>query len=666
MNRILDDLNEEQLESVTYDGGPLLVVAGAGSGKTRVLTHRIAYLISQGISANNFLAVTFTNKAANEMKERIFNLTGNNEVWVSTFHSAALRILKREINYSGLSSDFVIYDESDQLSLIKDVIAGLRYDVKEYLPKDVRFHINSAKDLLISPKKMLESASTYYEEGIANIYDEYEKSLKKYNAIDFGGLIFKVVDMFENNEIILEKYRNILKYVLVDEYQDTNYAQYVFVKKLSLPNSMITVVGDPDQSIYGWRGADIRNIMSFEKDYENVKTVKLERNYRSTKNILEASNFLISYNEFRHEKKLWTASPEGDKITVFIADDEKEEAYYVANKILELISKGVSLSRIVIFYRIHAQSRPIEDALREIDLNYKIIGSVRFYDRKEIKDIIAYLRFIACKGDLVSFKRIINTPTRGIGLKTVEKIVNYANGKSLDFLSALNEMTKKSLFSRFVSLKLTAFYSMIEGFAEYSKENMLVDLIKKIIDDISYQDYLMREGKIEYKMRMENINELLNSVADFESSYDGDIGGMLSAFLDKISLNAGIDEHDAEEDSVLLMTMHTAKGLEFDTVFVVGMNEEIFPHVNVLNNAGRDLEEERRLCYVAMTRAKRKLYMLSAKKRRLYGRYVYGDISRFIKEIPDKYIEYVGEIGNSFDSDFLDIDDNDDIIYEYI
>lgn len=649
---ILAKLNDAQKQAVTWGNTPLLVLAGAGSGKTRILTHRIAYQILNGVPAFNILAVTFTNKAAGEMKNRIQKLV-QNTVWVSTFHATCLRILRIDGPTIGIDRNFTIYDEHDQLVLIKECIKELNLNEKQVHPKGVRERIQSSKDYLITAYQYAERAAEYYEEAIAKIYRLYEEKMERLKALDFGDLIMKTVSVFDRHPNILNTWQDRFQHVLIDEYQDTNHAQYRLVKLLAAKTRQVTVVGDPDQSIYAWRGADIKNILNFEQDYPECKTIKMEQNYRSTQLILDAANELINRNQMRKPKALWSERSGGERISLFEARDEKDEAWYVADRVLKNVQAGKTLNDQVIFYRVHAQSRIIEDMLRRAKIPYKIVGGTRFYDRKEIKDIVAYLRAVAFPHDDVSLKRILNVPARGIGKKAVESLEALQQSKSEEKISfdqvirhagSLEGVTPKGRkalesFSRFLD-KLRGDYQQMP----------LLDLVEFILSHSGYLRELEAEKTVEAQARIENIEEFFSVIEDFEEGYRsappseirdeaGKPDSHLHAFLESISLMSDLDTWEGSTNVLTLMTLHTAKGLEFPIAYMVGMEEGIFPNMNSFTDTLDDLEEERRLCYVGITRAKDKLHMSYARQRRLYGTQQFNLPSRFLNEIPHRLFD---------------------------
>ena len=634
---VLSHLNSEQEKAVTHPEGALLVLAGAGSGKTRILTRRIAFLISKGIPAFNILGVTFTNKAAQEMKFRVDQLV-HQEVWISTFHSTCLRILRIDGEGIGVKRNFSIYDDHDQLVLIKECLNELNRNERQINPKGVREEIQRAKDFLLTPEAYAERAQDSFEDIAAQVYALYERKLSALSACDFGDLILKAVFLFDQNPKILESWQERFKHILIDEYQDTNHAQYRLVRHLACRYQKITVVGDPDQSIYAWRGADIRNILDFEKDYPSCAVIKLEQNYRSTANILAASNALIEFNTVRKPKALWTEKKEGDRISLFEASDEKEEAEFVTRQVLELQKDGKTLRDCVIFYRLHAQSRVLEEVLRKYKVPYRIVGGVRFYDRREIKDLIAYLRVIAFPHDQLSFKRIVNVPNRGIGKKTIEVIEAYQNAKGIGWNQTLQKIGEIDGVGAKAKEALRSFYRMVESFRAEKSGFAVSELLEEILKRTGYLKALELEHTIEAKVRIDNIHEFFSAVQDFEESWQAK-ERLLEAFIESISLTSDVDTWDGGSNSLTLMTIHCAKGLEFPVVFMVGMEEEIFPHVNSFGGDIRDLEEERRLCYVGMTRAKEKLYLIFADSRRLYGSRQHNLPSRFLNEIPTHLCE---------------------------
>ncbi len=624
---ILNNLNSPQIQAVTHAGGPLLILAGAGSGKTRIITHRIAFLIREmKVPPSNILAVTFTNKAANEMTERVNRLITKDarELWIGTFHSTCLKILKREIDkLDGYRRDFIIYDEVDQIKIIKECMNILGFSDKALSPKNVRSQIDSVKNKGLNHADF---GSTIYAEKISRIYDIYEKELRRLNALDFADLLALAVKLFEKRKDVIEKYQTQFKHILVDEYQDTNRLQYKFVTLLSQTHRNITVVGDDNQSIYGWRGADITNILNFETDFPDSRVLKLELNYRSTKNILHAANAVIKKNRLRSDKRLWTENIEGDPITYYEARDEKDEAKHVASQIKTEISKnGRSYKEFAVFYRTNHQSRQIEDELLRSGIPYTIVGGVGFYERAEIKDILAYLRIAANPSDDISLKRIINVPSRGIGKGTVQLIINHANENNVPLLESVRLAVKDRLPSVKTIKTLDSFWNLMSELIEVSKTSTIRGLLNILLEKTKYLEALGNDEE-----RKENVVELLNLVYEFENE---NRGSSLNDFLDWISLSSDVDRFNEKANQVALLTLHCAKGLEFPVVFIVGMEEKLFPHIRSIGN-GKLIEEERRLCYVGITRAKEKLFLTSTSKRRIFGTEHRSIPSRFITEIP--------------------------------
>ncbi len=636
MQELLESLNNKQREAVEYVTGPALVLAGAGSGKTRVLTYKIAYLVKEGIvKPYEILAITFTNKAAKEMKERTASLLGPvaNDVWLGTFHSVCIRILKREIELLGYTRNFNIFDEDDKNKLLKEIVKNLNYDDKEIPPKSVGYEISSAKDKLITPEKYLAmNKGDYRKEKMANVYREYQKSLKKNDALDFDDIINLTVKLFEEHPDRLEYYQNKFKYILVDEYQDTNKSQFTLIKLLA-NHGQISVVGDESQSIYGWRGADITNILNFEREFENAKVIKLEENYRSTKNILKAANEVIKNNESRLDKNLWTNNQEGEKIEYNVTRNEYDEARKVIAKILELRNKGeYNYSDCAILYRTNVQSRAFEEILMQEGVPYKLIGGLKFYGRKEIKDVIAYLKLINNQKDNISLRRIINEPKRGIGPTTLEKLTEIAINLDCSIFEVLNKEECVSVFR--CANKLREFTEVINYLISQKNEMTLSAFVSLVLEKTKYLETLKEEKTEENQNRIENICELLGVVAEFEKE---DENNDLAAFLDNIALVSDVDKIDENDDSVTLMTLHSAKGLEYKVVFLVGMEEGLFPSSRSIGEITQ-LEEERRLCYVGITRAMEKLFISTASQRTIYGRTEYTLPSRFIEEIPEDVI----------------------------
>ena len=641
MEKLLATLNSAQREAVTHTHGPLLVLAGAGTGKTRVLTFRIAYLLNRKMAyPHEILAITFTNKAANEMKERVEKLITRSarDIWISTFHSFALRILRNDIEKLGFSRDFTVYDEEDQLQVIKECLKELNIDDKRFAPKAIAYHISSAKDKLISPRQYRDDADDLFKEKVAIIYNMYQEKLNKNNALDFDDLLYYAVRLFENYPRVLEYYQRRFKYILVDEYQDTSHAQYRLVNLLAQKHRNLCVVGDPDQSIYSWRGADITNILNFERDYPEAKVVILKENYRSTQKILDAANAVIAKNRMRKEKELFSAKEPGHPVYFYPAVDEKDEAAFVALTIESLVKSGeYNYKDIALLYRTHALSRNFEEAFMQRGIPYVIFGGRRFYDRKEIKDIIAYLRIVANPYDKVSLKRIINEPKRGIGEASIAKIEAYADETGLPMGLLLLRDEALALVSGKTRKALKEFGEMLLWFRELKDRVSVTKLTEEILERSGYLPALKAEDTMEARARIENLNEFLTVTQAFERESEDK---SLEAFLATISLLTDADIEEGGENRVRMMTLHAAKGLEFPVVFLVGLEEGIFPHSRAIFSIDpQELEEERRLCYVGITRAQKRLYLTRAWRRTVYGRTDFNEPSRFLDEIPEELIE---------------------------
>jgi DNA helicase II / ATP-dependent DNA helicase PcrA len=642
--KLLANLNKEQQAAVKTTEGPLLIMAGAGSGKTRVLTHRIAYLMAEKhVAPWNILAITFTNKAAREMKERVQALLGGaaEEVWISTFHSMCVRILRRDIDRIGINRNFSILDTTDQLSVIKNILKEKNIDPKKFEPRTILGTISSAKNELLTPEKFAKRASSYYEKVVSEVYEEYQQRLLRNHSLDFDDLIMTTIQLFERVPEVLEYYQYKFQYIHIDEYQDTNRAQYTLVKMLAARFQNICVVGDADQSIYRWRGADIQNILSFERDYPNAKVILLEQNYRSTKRILQAANEVIENNINRKPKRLWTENPEGKKIVYYEAMNEADEAQFVAGKIKEYVDGGKRrYSDFAILYRTNAQSRIIEEVFLKSNIPYQIVGGLKFYDRKEIKDILAYLRVIANPNDDISLLRIINVPKRGIGASSLDKIVSYASENGLSVFEALGELEHIGLSAR-ISASLLEFRRQLEQWTQLQEYVSVTELVEEVLDKSGYREMLKAENTLEAQSRLENIDEFLSVTKHFENVSEDK---SLIAFLTDLALISDIDQlnetNGNSDDSVVLMTLHSAKGLEFPVVFLIGMEEGIFPHNRSLDDED-EMEEERRLAYVGITRAEEELFLTSAQMRTLFGNIHVNPISRFIGEIPEELIETV-------------------------
>ena len=623
----IDNLNKRQQEAIKTLDGPMLVLAGAGSGKTKVLTTKVAYLLeTKDISPSNILAITFTNKAAKEMKDRIFSLVGRMAflIQISTFHSFGLKILKENYDLLGYTSNFTILDASDSETVIKKIMKDNNIDSNKYNYKAIKSTISNNKNEMVSVSEYQRFVYNDYDEVALKVYEEYEKELKRSNAIDFDDLLILPLKLFNEHKEVLEKYQEQYKYVFIDEYQDTNKPQYILSKLISAKYKNITVVGDNDQAIFTWRGADYKNILNFEKDYEDAKVVILDENYRSTKNILKAANNVIKNNKLRKEKNLWTENEEGNKITYYKAFDEKDESFYVIKEIKKLIDDGVNPNEICVLYRANAQSRGIEDAFLENNISYRIVGSFAFYQRKEIKDLISYLKLIHNEKDDVSLLRVINYPKRGIGNKTIEELTMVSNSKGC------------SLYEAIESGKELEFKNIIEELKKASETMPLTEFIDLVLDKTNIRSSLKEEKTLESDIRLENLEEF-KSITRTVEEVDGIAS--LGDFLDEISLVTDASEKQEDgKDKVTLMTMHAVKGLEFDYVFVIGVEEGLFPHLNSMNSED-ELEEERRLCYVAITRARKKLYIINARSRLLYGKISSNIPSRFILEIGDDLLD---------------------------
>ncbi|MFT4414603.1 DNA helicase PcrA [Fredinandcohnia humi] len=645
-NKLLTGLNKEQQEAVKKTDGPLLIMAGAGSGKTRVLTHRIAYLmVEKEVAPWNILAITFTNKAAREMKERVQGILGGaaEEIWISTFHSMCVRILRRDIDRIGFNRNFSILDTTDQLSVIKNILKEKNLDPKKFDPRSILNGISSAKNELRTPEEYAKTAGGMYDQVISEVYTMYQKRLRKNQALDFDDLIMTTIQLFQRVPEVLEFYQRKFQYIHVDEYQDTNRAQYILVKLLASRFKNICVVGDSDQSIYRWRGADIANILSFEKDYPNASVILLEQNYRSTKRILQAANQVIENNANRKPKNLWTENDEGKKILYYRADSESMEAQFVAGKIRELVDSGArKYADISILYRTNAQSRVMEEVLLKSNISYQIVGGIKFYDRKEIKDILAYLRVIANPDDDISLARIINVPKRGIGATSIDKIANYAIEHDLSMFQALQEVEQIGLSGK-ITNTLREFRDLIYNWGQMQEFLSVTELVENMLEKTEYREILKAEKTLEAQSRLENIDEFLSVTQNFEKQNDDK---SLVAFLTDLALVADIDKLDEDENdknnAVVLMTLHSAKGLEFPVVFLMGMEEGVFPHSRSLMEEA-EMEEERRLAYVGITRAEEELYLTNAQMRTLYGRTSMNPVSRFISEIPEELIEDLNE-----------------------
>lgn len=654
MQEILKELNDKQYEAVVNTKGPCLVIAGAGSGKTKVLTHKIAYIMQEeNAKPWDILAITFTNKAANEMKERIANLVGDNvkDMWVGTFHSICVRILRRFIDRIGFDTSFIIFDTSDQKTLIKNCLKDLAIDDKLFNERSVQSEISNAKNDMLEPFQYTAKAmGDYRKEKIATVYELYQKRLKENNAIDFDDIINYTIKILMENPDVLEYYSNKFKYVLVDEYQDTNKAQFTLITLLASKNGNITVVGDNDQGIYSFRGADISNILNFEKDFPGTKIIKLEQNYRCTGNILKAANAVIKNNEVKYEKKLWTENEIGKLPKVYLADNEYDEGSYIVEQIEHLKrEKYYKYSDFAILYRMNTQSRAIEDIFRRENIPYKIIGGLKFYERKEIKDIIAYLRLIQNTSDNLSLKRIINEPKRGIGKTSLDSIEELANNEGISMYKIIKDAQQYGLNR--IYLKSRDFINVIEELRQKQKDLTISELIKLTLKKTGYMQALKDEKTIEAENRIENLDEFLTVAIEFEEQF---AENTLADFLEGITLSSDLDNMEETEDSVTLMTLHSAKGLEFPVVFLVGMEEGIFPGYKSIGEP-KELEEERRLCYVGITRAKENLFLTCSKKRTIFGSTSCNAVSRFLKEIPKELLDgYEEAFGDNENNSFKD------------
>ena len=651
---IYDTLNEQQREAVYCTDGPLLILAGAGSGKTRVLTHRIAYLIEEkGVNPWNILAITFTNKAAAEMRERVDNLVGfgSESIWVSTFHSTCVRILRRHIDRLGYDTNFTIYDTDDQKTLMKDVCKLVQIDTKVYKERNLLAAISAAKNEMISAQEyVLNAQGDFGKEKIARVYEEYEKQMHANNALDFDDLLVKTVQLFQTQPDVLENYQERFRYIMVDEYQDTNTVQFQLVSLLAGKYRNLCVVGDDDQSIYKFRGANIQNILNFEQEFPDATVIKLEQNYRSTGNILDAANAVISNNAGRKDKRLWTDNGEGEKLKFCQFDTGYDEAEYIADDIEEEVRSGASYHDHAILYRTNAQSRLFEERFVAQNIPYKIVGGVNFYARREIKDVLAYLKTIDNGKDDLAVRRIINVPKRGIGLTTINRIQESAVSRDIGFYDALQGLDLIPGVARGAA-KLEGFVALIEYFKGIAENLSLSDLLQEVIDKTGYIESLEAEGKEEAETRIENIDELRSKVAVYEEScLDRDEKPTLSGFLEEVALVADIDSLDEEQDYVVLMTLHSAKGLEFPHVYLAGMEDGLFPsYMTVTSDDIEDMEEERRLCYVGITRAEQKLTLTSAMRRMVRGETQYNKVSRFMHEIPTELLENGRRSSNMFE-----------------
>ncbi|KHE93738.1 MAG: UvrD-helicase domain-containing protein [Candidatus Scalindua rubra] len=643
---ILDNVTESQKEAITHIDGPLLVIAGAGSGKTRVITRRVGYLVEKGIDPANILSITFTNKAANEMKERLGEFLNLRGMWISTFHAMCSRILRSEIEHLKFTRNFSIYDSGDQAKCIKDIMKELNLDTTHWRPSAVAASISNAKNELLSADEFAEYKSGYYNDVVSKIYTRYQQYLEANNALDFDDLLFKVVHLFKNFPEVLEKYQEKFKYILIDEYQDTNHAQYAITQLLAQRYENICATGDPDQSIYGWRGANIRNILNFEKDYPETKTVRLEQNYRSTKNILLVASEIINNNISRKPKSLWTENSEGNKVRIIHCEDENVEAKEIAANISEFVRNGNTHSDIAVFYRTNAQSRVLETCMLREGIPYSIVGNVAFFKRKEIKDLLSYLKLCANPEDDLSFERIINVPARGIGATTIKRLREWAALNNANILEAISRVQEIKEIKGKSSKAVKDFQDIISGLHKIPTYPVM-GFVKQVIEKIGYADYLVLSYEADSEERLENIEELVNAASEYDTkSPDGSLQG----FLEEVSLIADIDKWDDAADTVTLMTLHAAKGLEFPVVFIAGLEEGLLPH-SQSKDSDDDVEEERRLCYVGITRAQRDLFLVHTRYRAKYGQRSACIPSRFLSEIP---VDFVEEIDKTIYNSYVD------------
>lgn len=652
-----NELNPRQWEAVQNIHGPVLILAGAGSGKTRVLTYRAAYLVATGeASPHEILAVTFTNKAAKEMLERLGGLLNRvgvpmnhsryeNPLWVSTFHSSCVRILRSHIDYLGYDKSFAIYDDGDQLALIKKVCEDLQINDKIYPPKSFQYQINRSKNLYLSPEGFRKQNRQFFDEKVADVYARYELEMRRCNALDFGDLLYKSVELFQKNPQLLAQYQERFKFIMVDEYQDTNRVQYLLVNLLAGKYKNLCVVGDEDQSIYSWRGADITNILTFEHDFPDAKIIKLEENYRSTKNIVEAASHVIRNNSERKDKTLWTSNAAGSLIQVREEMNEQDEARAVVNEIAASArDENRTYNEFAIFYRTNAQSRVFEDQLRSRQIPYKIVGGIKFYERAEIKDILGYLKLLHNPKDDLSFRRIINTPARGIGKTTVEKLMDYATQKGLSLFEATLPALQEKFLDRGATRKVLEFYELLHNLKEQAAQLPPRDLYIAVLDATQYVNKLKAENNPEALARVENLEELDTVLSEFQKERGDE--ATLAAFLEEMALVTDADKLNPEQDkAVTLMTLHVSKGLEFPVVFIVGLEDGLFPSSRTIEESGNeDAEEERRLFYVGMTRARQKLFLSHARIRTVWGREQMNPPSRFLNEIPEQYVEKTSQV----------------------
>ncbi len=643
---LLKNLNPPQKDAVETMDGPLLILAGAGSGKTRVLTHRMAHIIGNGLAApDEILCVTFTNKAAKEMEHRIYKLLSEihvpimSHLWINTFHSFCVRILRQHVEMLDYKKPFTIYDSGDQLSLIKRVLQGLNLNDKMYPPKSFQSRISHSKMLGLQPENMKNNSRNIIDQKTLEVYTQYEIEMKKANAMDFDDLLLKTYELFRMYPDLLKQYQEKFKYIMVDEYQDTNHIQYLLIKMLAGAHHNLCVVGDEDQSIYSWRGADISNILNFEKDFPKAKLIKLEENYRSTKNIVSAATHVIQNNSERKDKTLFTNNNEGDSIQVRLERNEYDEAKFVSKEIQKMISSGHSnLNDYAIFYRTNAQSRVLEEALRALAIPYRLIGGMRFYERAEIKDMISYLRLSVNPNDNIAAKRIINVPARGIGKTTVEQLDHLSQERNITFMEAIKYAVDSKEFNAGTTSKLRRFADTMDDLTIQQKHYKLSDFYPLVLDKTEYLVMLKKENTPEAEARLSNLEELSNAIVQFEKERGEDAG--LANYLEELALASDLDKQDAEYNAVTMMTLHISKGLEYPYVFIVGCEENLFPSTRNEDSDETGIEEERRLAYVGMTRAREKLWMTHTKIRRVWGQEQMNLPSRFINEIPKNLIQY--------------------------
>ncbi|MCD5029317.1 DNA helicase PcrA [Enterococcus asini] len=648
---LLKGMNPRQAEAVQLTEGPLLIMAGAGSGKTRVLTHRIAYLIEEkGVNPWNILAITFTNKAAKEMKERVINLmeAGGEDVWISTFHSMCVRILRRDVDHIGYSKNFTIIDSSEQLTLMKRVVKEQNIDPKKYDPRSILGAISNAKNELLTVAAYSAQQGSLFEDIVARCYDLYQKELRRNQCLDFDDLIMLTIRLFQDNPEILQYYQRKFHYIHVDEYQDTNHAQYTLVNLLAAGFRNLCVVGDADQSIYGWRGADMQNILDFEKDYPDAQTILLEQNYRSTKNILSAANQVIGHNQNRKEKKLWTENDQGDKITYYRGDSERDEGRFIVSEIQRLQREQQrKYGDFAVLYRTNAQSRVVEETFLKANIPYKMVGGHKFYDRKEIKDILAYLQVIANPADSLSLLRIINVPKRGVGAGSIEKLQSFAALHDFSLLEAGQNVALSSLKGK-AATEIEKLAQSLADFNQMIPYLSVTELTREVLEKTGYEDELKRQNNLESQNRLENLEEFLSVTMEFDKTYEAQPEeeqeapeDKLTIFLNDLALLSDVDSYEEEASEVTLMTLHAAKGLEFPVVFLVGMEEGVFPLSRAMMEEA-ELEEERRLAYVGITRAEEALYLTNALSRTLYGKTQYNRPSRFVSEIESELLQGKG------------------------